>query len=146
MSNLFLTYTTYVVYCSFMKKKSLKIGSLELAILGILNREDGLSVSRVQEQLKNSGQKLAYTTVMTVLVRLFNKGLVNRTKEGRQYLYSVTKAKDSSPSYIFEKVRTSLFGSKKLIPILNLLEAEDGLSHEEMKELKSAIDKKLRKK
>lgn len=35
------------------------------------------------------GADLAYTTVMTVLARLFNKGTVTRRRSGRAYAYSV---------------------------------------------------------
>ena len=35
-----------------------------------------------------SKRKLAYTTVMTILVRLTDKGYAQRTATGRQYLYT----------------------------------------------------------
>jgi predicted transcriptional regulator len=34
------------------------------------------------------GQVTAYTTIMTTLDRLYRKGLLNRRKEGRAFLYS----------------------------------------------------------
>jgi predicted transcriptional regulator len=82
---------------------------------------------------------------MTVLVRLYNKELVVRQKEGRQFLYSTAK-KNSSPLKIFEQMKTSLFGNEKLRPILGLLESDDGLSREELEELKKVVDARLRKK
>lgn len=33
---------------------------------------------------------LAYTTVMTILVRLFDRGLLDREKQGRQFVYRST--------------------------------------------------------
>jgi predicted transcriptional regulator len=38
--------------------------------------------------LKELGGSLAYTTVMTTLARLFEKGLVARRRSGRSYAYS----------------------------------------------------------
>jgi predicted transcriptional regulator len=38
--------------------------------------------------LKELGGSLAYTTVMTTLARLFEKGLVARRRSGRSYSYS----------------------------------------------------------
>jgi predicted transcriptional regulator len=38
--------------------------------------------------LKELGGSLAYTTVMTTLARLFEKGLVARRRAGRSYAYS----------------------------------------------------------
>ena len=47
------------------------------------------TVTEVQDALNASGDRvLAYTTVMTILVRLYEKGLVKRYKEGRHYRYS----------------------------------------------------------
>ncbi|MBX2993603.1 MAG: BlaI/MecI/CopY family transcriptional regulator [Bdellovibrionaceae bacterium] len=125
-----------------MANKLADVGPLELKVLGILNSEANVSVSDIQTSLKKQGHDLAYTTVMTVLVRLYNKDLVTRQKEGRQFLYAPAK-KNSSPLKIFERMKTSLFGSEKLQPILGLLEADDGLSREELEELKRVVDARL---
>lgn len=128
-----------------MGNKLLDVGPLELEALGVLNSGSEFSVTAIQSSLKSSGHKLAYTTVMTVLVRLYKKNLVTRKKEGRQFLYSAAKKKDS-PLKIFERIKTSLFGSENLKPILGLLESDDGLSREELEELKKAVEAKLGKK
>ena len=127
-----------------MGNKLSDVGPLELKVLGILNTEANVSVSEIQASLKNQGHDLAYTTVMTVLSRLFKKELVLRQKEGRQFLYSPAK-KNSSPLKIFERLKTSLFGSEKLRPILGLLESDDGLSREELEELKRVVEVRLNK-
>ncbi len=127
-----------------MGNKLAEVGPLELKVLGILNTEANVSVSDIQVLLKKQGHDLAYTTVMTVLVRLFNKNLVVREKEGRQFLYSPA-TKNSSPLKIFERMKTSLFGNEKLRPILGLLESDDGLSREELEELKRVVDARLSK-
>jgi predicted transcriptional regulator len=44
-----------------------------------------LSVREVQAQL---GSPAAYTTVMTTLDRLYKKGLVHRTRDGRAFVYT----------------------------------------------------------
>ncbi|MCB9027384.1 MAG: BlaI/MecI/CopY family transcriptional regulator [Bdellovibrionaceae bacterium] len=128
-----------------MSKKLPEVGPLEMQVLGVVGANADSSVNEIQQSLKSGGQELAYTTVMTVLVRLYNKGLVKRKKEGRQYLYTVVKKKDSSPAKILERVKTSLFGSEKLKPILGLLDSDDALSKAELEELKRAVDEKLKK-
>lgn len=127
-----------------MTTKLADVGPLELKVLGVLNAEANLSVADIQASLKGQGHDLAYTTVMTVLVRLFNKNLVVREKEGRQFLYSPAK-KNSSPLKIFERMKISLFGNEKLRPILGLLESDDGLSREELEELKRVVEERLKK-
>ena len=121
----------------------LEVGPLELEVIGALNKAGEQSVAQIQEMLKKAGHDLAYTTVMTVLVRLHQKGLVTREKNGRQFFYTAAKKKDALN--IFEKVKKSLFGSERLRPILSLLEADDSLSREELEALKAAVDAKLKK-
>ena len=129
-----------------MTNKLLDVGPLEMEVLGILNLGSDLAVSDIQTALKKSGHELAYTTVMTVLVRLHSKNMVQRKKEGRQFIYSASNKKATSPFKIFEKVKNSLFGTEKLRPILGLLDSDDGLSRDELEELRRAVDARLRKK
>lgn len=45
------------------------------------------SVADVVERLSSEGRPLAYTTVMTVMSRLFEKGYLLRRRQGKAYLY-----------------------------------------------------------
>ena len=61
-------------------------GELETAVLAVLQAAGRpLSPAEVREQL---GDGLAYTTVVTILSRLHAKGVLNRRKAGRAYLYA----------------------------------------------------------
>lgn len=61
-------------------------GALEAEILAILAASAApLTPREVTERLE---RPLAYTTVMTVLMRLHDKGAVARTRTGRTYSYS----------------------------------------------------------
>ena len=60
-------------------------GALEADILRVLwDADDSLTPGEVNAVL---GVQLAYTTVMTVLTRLWKKGLVGRQAQGRAYAY-----------------------------------------------------------
>ena len=60
-------------------------GALEGDILVALWRSDAsMTPAEVRESLDS---ELAYTTVMTVLSRLHDKGLVSRSRRGRAYAY-----------------------------------------------------------
>lgn len=60
-------------------------GSLEADVLGQLwLRPDGATPGEVLDGL---GSDLAYTTVMTILLRLWKKGLVERHRRGRAFAY-----------------------------------------------------------
>jgi predicted transcriptional regulator len=72
------------------KEKCLSVrrrqGSLEAEILAALWAADGpLTPEEVRSRLT---QELAYTTVQTVLVRLCDKGVLQRRSHGRAYAYS----------------------------------------------------------
>jgi predicted transcriptional regulator len=61
-------------------------GELESEVLAALwASQEPMTPADVLVQL---GGALAYTTVMTTLVRLFEKGLVERRRAGRGYAYS----------------------------------------------------------
>lgn len=61
-------------------------GALEAEVLAVLWAADGaLSPEEVRRQLPGD---LAYTTVMTILVRLHEKGVVRREAQGRTYMYA----------------------------------------------------------
>ena len=54
-------------------------------MLAVLWASDGpLTPNEVQERL---GRPLAYTTVATILIRLAEKGMVDRARAGRGYCY-----------------------------------------------------------
>jgi predicted transcriptional regulator len=63
----------------------LVLGPLELQVMEVVWGVAECSVRDVVEKLDS---KLAYTTVMTTLDRLFKKGLLDRRKFDRAFLYS----------------------------------------------------------
>jgi predicted transcriptional regulator len=61
-------------------------GELEAAVLAVLQAAgSALSPGQVRDRL---GGELAYTTVVTILSRLAAKGVLDRRKAGRAYLYA----------------------------------------------------------
>jgi predicted transcriptional regulator len=64
-------------------------GSLEAEVLTLLTDAGGaLNPGEVRELLVERGEgDLAYSTVVTVLSRLYAKGLLERTKRGRSFEY-----------------------------------------------------------
>lgn len=64
-----------------------QLGPLEREVMDCLwSRSTPVSVRGVYERFRKS-KAIAYTTLMTTLDRLFKKGLLQRTKEGRTFLY-----------------------------------------------------------
>jgi predicted transcriptional regulator len=70
-----------------MKPARKPAGDLESAVLNALWESNAkLSVRGVQSRLPQASA-LAYTTVMTVLDRLYDKGVVTREKDGKAFVY-----------------------------------------------------------
>jgi predicted transcriptional regulator len=67
------------------KHSGLLLGPLEIQVMEVLWTTSALSVRDVVEKLD---RKLAYTTIMTTLDRLFKKGLLDRQKVERAFLYT----------------------------------------------------------
>ncbi len=65
--------------------RDLVLGKLETRVMEILWAQGASSVHDVVESLNRD---LAYTTVMTTLSRLFTKGLLDRQKSDRAFVYS----------------------------------------------------------
>ena len=64
-------------------------GTLEQEVVAALCAAGGpLTPGQVRDEL---GGDLAYTTVMTVLARLYDKGAVTRTRAGRAYAYRAAR-------------------------------------------------------
>jgi predicted transcriptional regulator len=65
------------------------LGPLERRVMARLWAAGPQAVGDVLDALNGSSdRRLAYTTVMTILVRLHEKGLVTRQKDGRNFRYT----------------------------------------------------------
>jgi predicted transcriptional regulator len=61
------------------------LGHLEATVMDLLWER---GESNVHDVVQHLGRPLAYTTIMTTLDRLFKKGLLDRRKSARAFLYS----------------------------------------------------------
>jgi predicted transcriptional regulator len=80
------------------------LGPLERAIMEFLWDEDDTEVTVRDVLVSPAGRRSAYTTVMTVLDRLWRKGFVSRRKEGRAYVYRVRRTRDEHVGDLVGKV------------------------------------------
>jgi BlaI family transcriptional regulator, penicillinase repressor len=119
------------------------LGPLEMQIVGLFEGGAKFSVADVKESLKNAGSDPAYTTVMTVLGRLCDKGVLSRQKDGKRFLYALARGGGARTSGIVEAIHRTLFKTVRARPIAALLE-EDDLSADELRALKKLVDAKLK--
>ena len=77
------------------------VGPLERRVMDHLWRSGPSTVGEVRAALNlESPQQLAYTTVMTILVRLSDKGYLSRTREGRHFRYAAAFDEASLPAAV----------------------------------------------
>jgi predicted transcriptional regulator len=84
------------------------LGNLEREVLERLWTAGAeVSVRQVQQAF---GDGVAYTTVLTTLDRLFRKGLTERRREGRAFLYRARVSRDELHQGVASDVIDSLLG------------------------------------
>lgn len=66
------------------------LGPLGAAVMRILWAGGETTLGSMIEQLSSQGRTPAYTTVTTILTRLRERGLVERTRRGREAVYRAT--------------------------------------------------------
>jgi len=120
-----------------------ELGPLEMEVLGIVERSGPQGVTFIQAELKRRGSALAYTTVMTVLSRLFAKGALTRVKDGKRFLYSSARGSGAIKTGMLKRIKAALFQGRGAAPVTALLDAEN-LSKADLQELKRWVNARLR--
>ncbi|HYQ02254.1 MAG TPA: BlaI/MecI/CopY family transcriptional regulator [Polyangiaceae bacterium] len=120
-----------------------ELGPLEMEVLGIVEKSGPQSVTFIQAELKRRGSELAYTTVMTVLSRLYEKGALTRVKDGKRFVYSSAKGSGAIKSGMLKRIKSALFQGRGTSPVTALLDAQD-LSKADLQELRRWVNARLR--
>jgi len=120
-----------------------ELGPLEMEVLGIVETCGPQSVTFIQAELKRRGSALAYTTVMTVLSRLYEKGALSRVKEGKRFVYSSAKGSRAIKTGMLKRIKAALFQGRGVSPVTALLDGED-LSKADLHELRRWVNARLR--
>ncbi len=80
---------------------------LEADIMEIAWVQDEVAVGSVHDELE-ADREIAYTTVMTTMGRLHDKGLLLRERDGKRYLYRAAMTRDAFLHKMAEEVFSSL--------------------------------------
>lgn len=103
------------------------LGELELAILDIAWTRSPVTVREVHERLSRD-RPLAYTTVMTVMGRLADKGVLGRRRQGKAYLYQPTRSREELRGDLAADVARALlkdFGQVAVVQFVRELDRID---------------------
>lgn len=117
----------------------LGFGELELSILQTVRKLGRVTVRDVYASLGSEG---SYTTVMTVMSRMADKGELMREKEGKQYFYWIESTNQAPSKNILQRIQDKIFGGKSTAMVSYLLEADQEISDQELAEIAELIQKR----
>ena len=111
----------------------------ELDIMGVLWELGDGTVGEVRERLQDD---LAYTTVLTILRTLEEKGHVGHEAEGRAHRYRPLVDREEAQDSAVDRVTRKLFsGSTELL--LTHLVSDSDLGDDELSRLRALLDERL---
>ena len=117
----------------------------EFQMLKVLWSLRSATVAQVRERYNaQNGTSLAYTTVMTLLGRLAEKGVVKVDREREPFLYTATSRRQTVVRDRLKAFVKSVFDGDADELVLHLVETE-ALSPEAVKRLRDAIAQKRRR-
>lgn len=122
-----------------MKNKSAeKLGERELDIMQSLWKLERATVSQVQEDLREQGEDIAYTTIQTMLNRLEAKNLVARDDSERTHRYYAILEEKSVAGNALQKLIERFFRGSTEALAARLVEKD--LSPKELERIQDLID------
>ena len=111
----------------------------ELDVMHVLWEHGASTVAEVQESLAD---ELAYTTVLTMLRTLEEKGYVAHEEEGRAYRYYPLVERSEAGASAVNRVMRKLFrGSPELL--LTHLVSERQLTREQLESMRRLLDERI---
>src|SRR5271168_4271631 len=108
------------IYRFLGRSPKIQLGPLEQQLLEELWKSKSATV---RELLDHGDLKLAYTTVMTTLDRLYKKQLLDRVAEGRAFRYSPRYTQEELEKAAVGETIKQLLGSGAALPLSYLVEA-----------------------
>lgn len=111
----------------------------ELDLMAVLWNLGSASVSEVQERLDD---ELAYTTVLTTLRNMEEKGYVSHTEEGRAYRYHPRIPREEAGKSAIRRLVGKIFGGSRELLLTHLL-SRSAFSDDELKRLQEMVAEQL---
>ena len=119
-----------------------KLGELELQILNILWQRGPSTVREVLEEVPVEPRP-AYTTVLTMMRLMHEKGYLDRREQGRAHIYQTRlRERRVKRSLLRDLIDGAFRGSAEAL-VVRLLEDEN-LSREELRRVRRLIEEKGR--
>lgn len=122
-----------------MKRSSLtSLGETEMEVLHHVWDLDEATVADVRERILED-RDIAYTTVMTVLKKLADKGYLTYRKEGRTYVYRAERSPEDVQHSLLQRLLDKVFQGSTPALVQSLVNREN-LSETERREIRVIIE------
>ena len=112
---------------------------LELEILKILWRQGPLPVRQVREALAPRRDS-AYTSVMTIMNIMVEKGYLARRKQGPSFVYRPRVSEKKTSGRMLKDLVNRVFDGSAVAVVVNLLETAD-VDEQELEELRGIFER-----
>jgi BlaI family transcriptional regulator, penicillinase repressor len=123
-----------------MRPRSTTLTAQELELMKIIWRRESATVRDVYEELLER-RKIAYTTVMTALKTLEQKGYLRATQQDRAYVYQPTRPKNQVIKGMVREFVDRVFNGSAEPLVVHLIEDKQ-LSESELREISRMMGKK----
>ena len=117
------------------------LGELEGAVMEVLWTRQEATVREVVDEL-NRTRSLAYTTVLTIMSRLVEKGLLTQSKVGRAHLYKPAMSQEAYVAEVSGQVVRSLVEDFGDIALAQFSQQLDNLDPARLAALKALMEQK----
>lgn len=108
-----------------------------MAVMRVLwEREEGATVAEVQKAL--AADKLAYSTVSTLLSRMEAKGAVTHREKGRTFVYEAAVREQEVSTTMLTQLVDNVFSGNAADLVSHLLESRD-VDPEELAQIKKLV-------
>lgn len=114
------------------------LGSLELEVMECMWGSIETTVQKVVKTI-NQRRPIAYTSVMTVMGHLVDKGLLTRTLDGKRYTYQVAQGRAEFIQSISRKMIRALVDDFGDVAIAQFLGEVDNVDAEKLKQLRKLV-------
>lgn len=122
------------------------LGTLETQVMeAIWDAAEPVAVEDVRAKLEAQGKESAYTTIMTTMSRLFDKGLLQREQRGRAYYYWPALSRSELDRSVTRRVIDGLLASFTEPAISYFVEAVRDGHPEQFDQLAQIIDEHRRR-
>jgi predicted transcriptional regulator len=113
----------------------------ELDVMNVLWDQGSATVTEVRDALHD---ELAYTTVLTILRTLEEKGYVTHEEEGRAHRYSPAVERSNAAESAVGRMLKKLFGGSPEMMLTHLV-SDRKLKPADLKRMRKLIDEQLKK-